>query len=324
MGFVDDVAADFLEPVGLGRTEGAVYLGLLRLPRADAARLAAAVDLPAGRLSRALANLAAAGLVTKLAGRPARYVAAPPQVALDALAQRRAGELDRLRAVTRRLAAEYERAPGGEPGDLVELIEGGPAVRHHIAQLQHAAREEVLLIDCPPYLGGAPEHNAAQFQALRRGVAYRTIYHLPTVSDTARLAQIADYAAAGEDARALPDVRMKMMIADRRTALIPLSFEASETGVRILVHRSPLLDALVACFDLLWEKAAPVGTALRGGHRDREVLALLAAGMKDAAIMRSLGMTQRTMTRRMTALLAELDATTRFQAGMNAARRGLV
>ncbi|GAA0240446.1 hypothetical protein GCM10010492_44480 [Saccharothrix mutabilis subsp. mutabilis] len=155
--------------------------------------------------------------------------------------------------MTRRLATEYERAPGGEPGDLVELIEGGPAVRHHIAQLQSAAREEVLLIDCPPYLGGAPEHNAAEFQALRRGVVYRTIYHLPSVDDPARPAQIADYAAAGEDARAL-----------------------------------------------------------------------LAAGLKDAAIMRSLGMTQRTMTRRMAALPAELDATTRFQAGLNAARRGLV
>ncbi|MFI9816601.1 helix-turn-helix domain-containing protein [Saccharothrix variisporea] len=321
---MDDVDAGFLEPVGLGRAEGAVYLRLLHRPRTDAAHLAADVGLTPARVTRVLANLGAAGLVTKLAGRPARYVAAPPQVALDALAVRRAQELDRLRTTTRRLAAEYERAPGGEPGDLVELIEGGPAVRHHIAQLQHGARDEVLLIDCPPYLGGAPEHNAAQLQALRRGVAYRTIYHLPVLDDPGRLAEITEYVEAGEDARALPDVRMKMMIADRRTALIPLSFEASETGVRILVHRSPLLDALVACFDLLWEKAAPIGTALRGTHRDRELLALLAAGMKDAAVMRSLGLTQRTMTRRMAALLDALDAGTRFQAGMNAARRGLV
>ncbi|WP_309113513.1 hypothetical protein [Saccharothrix sp.] len=90
------------------------------------------------------------------------------------------------------------------------------------------------------------------------------------------------------------------------------------------MHRSPLLDALVACFDLLWEKVAPIGTALRGAHRDAEVLTLLAAGMKDAAIMHSLGLTQRATTRRMAALPAELDATTGFQAGMNAARRGLV
>ncbi|WP_367129163.1 helix-turn-helix domain-containing protein [Saccharothrix sp. HUAS TT1] len=321
---MDAVDPGFLEPVGLGPTEGAVYLRLLRRPRVDAGALAAALDLPAGRVSRALATLSAAGLVTKLAGRPARYVSAPPQVALDALALRRTQDLDRLRAVAHGLAAEYEDAPRGEPGDLVELIEGGPAVRHHIAQLQSTAREEVLLIDCPPYLGGAPEHNAAEMQALRRGVAYRTLYHLPVLDDANRLAEITAYVEAGEDARALPDVRMKMMIADRRTALIPLSFEASETGVRILVHRSPLLDALVACFDLLWERATPIGTALRGAHRDRELLTLLAVGMKDAAIMRSLGLTQRTMTRRMAALLDELGATTRFQAGVQASRRGLV
>ncbi|MFC7616238.1 TrmB family transcriptional regulator [Actinokineospora soli] len=245
--------------------------------------------MSASGLTRAMANLIETGLATRLPGRPARYVPAPPQVALDALTTRRAEELDRLRALTRSLAARYEDAPRGGPGDLVELIEGGPAVRHHIAQIQLAAREEVLLIDCPPYLAGGPEHNVEEMQALRRGVAYRTIYHLPVLDDRARLAQIAAYTEAGEDARTLPDVRMKMMITDRRMALIPLSFEASETGSRILVHRSPLLDALIACFDMLWDRATPIGAALHAGHRDREMLALLASGMKDAAIMRSSG-----------------------------------
>ncbi|WP_033441202.1 response regulator transcription factor [Saccharothrix sp. NRRL B-16314] len=39
------------------------------------------------------------------------------------------------------------------------------------------------------------------------------------------------------------------------------------------------------------EKATPIDTARRGTHREREILALLAAGMKDAAIMRALGIT---------------------------------
>ncbi|GGS45222.1 MULTISPECIES: helix-turn-helix domain-containing protein [Actinokineospora] len=321
---MDEFDPGFLEPIGLGVAEGALYLRLLRRPRAEASELAAALGVSSGGLSRAMGNLIEAGLATRLPGRPARYVPAPPQVALDALTTRRAEQLDRLRGVTRDLAAMYEDAPRGEPGDLVELIEGGPAVRHHIAQIQLAARQEVLLIDCPPYLGGAPEHNVEELQGLRRGVVYRTIYQTPAPDDRARLAEITAYTEAGEDARTLPDVQMKMMIADRRMALIPLSFEISETGSRILVHRSPLLDALIACFDMLWERATPIGPALRSGHRDRELLTLLASGMKDAAIMRSLGITQRTMTRRMSALLDELGATTRFQAGIQANRRGLV
>lgn len=320
---MDEFDPAFLEPIGLGVTEGALYLRLLRAPRSEASELSAALGLSAGSLSRAMSHLIGAGLATRLPGRPARYVPAPPQVALDALTTQRAEQLDRLRGVTRGLAALYEDAPRGEPGDLVELIEGGPAVRHHIAQIQLAAREEVLLIDCPPYLGGVPEHNVVELQGLRRGVGYRTIYHMPALDDRERLAEISTYTEAGEDARTLPDVHMKMMIADRRVALIPLSFEMSETGSRILVHRSPLLDALVACFDMLWDRATPIGAALRTGHRDREMLALLASGMKDAAIMRALGITQRTMTRRMSALLDELGAATRFQAGVQANRRGL-
>ncbi|KOX34778.1 hypothetical protein ADK67_03060 [Saccharothrix sp. NRRL B-16348] len=321
---MDEFDPGFLEPIGLGVAEGALYLWLLRRPRAERSELTAALGMTAGSLSRAIGNLVEAGLATRLPGRPVRYVPAPPQVALDALTTRRAEQLDRLRGVTRDLAAMYEEAPRGGPGDLIELIEGGPAVRHHIAQIQLAARQEVLLIDCPPYLGGVPEHNVEELQGLRRGVAYRAIYHMPTLHDRERLAEISTYIEVGEDARTLSDVHMKMMIADRRVALIPLSFEMSETGSRILVHRSPLLDALIACFDMLWERAAPMGAALRGGHRDKELLTLLASGMKDAAIMRSLGITQRTMTRRMSALLEELGATTRFQAGIQANRRGLV
>ncbi|PSL47152.1 sugar-specific transcriptional regulator TrmB [Saccharothrix carnea] len=321
---MDEFDPGFLEPIGLGVPEGALYLWLLRRPRADRSELTAALGMTAGSLSRAIGNLVEAGLATRLPGRPVRYVPAPPQVALDALTTRRAEQLDRLRGVTRDLAARYEEAPRGGSGDLVELIEGGPAVCHHIAQIQLAARQEVLLIDCPPYLGGVPERNVEELQGLRRGVVYHTIYHMPMLHDRARLAEISTYIEAGEDARTLPGVHMKMMIADRRVALIPLSFEMSETGSRILVHRSPLLDALIACFDMLWERAAPIGAALRGGHRDKELLTLLASGMKDAAIMRSLGITQRTMTRRMSALLEELGAATRLQAGLQANRRGLV
>ncbi|SES45259.1 helix-turn-helix domain-containing protein [Actinokineospora terrae] len=321
---MDAFDVGFLEPIGLGRVEGAVYLRLLRSPRADASELAADLDVSGSRLGKAIGNLVAAGLVAKLAVRPVRYVPAPPQVAIDALALRRAEELDRLRATARDLAAAYEEAPRGHAADLIELIEGGSAVRHHIAQLQLAAQEEVLIIDCPPYLGGTPEFNVTELQALQRGVAYRSIYHMPLLDDPTRLAQVATYTEAGEQARALVDVRMKMMIADRRVALLPLSSDEPDTGARIVVHRSPLLTALVACFDLLWDRATPIGTALRGTRRDKEMLALLASGMKDAAIMRSLDITQRTMTRRMTELLDELGAATRFQAGIQANRRGLV
>jgi DNA-binding NarL/FixJ family response regulator len=57
---------------------------------------------------------------------------------------------------------------------------------------------------------------------------------------------------------------------------------------------------------------------------DRDILALLVAGAKDEAIARQLGIGVRTLHRRMQRLMTALDADTRFQAGIQATRRGWV
>ena len=58
--------------------------------------------------------------------------------------------------------------------------------------------------------------------------------------------------------------------------------------------------------------------------RDRELLTLLAAGMKDREIACTMGVTERTVGRRVTELMERLDAVTRFRAGVRAAHRGWI
>lgn len=55
---------------------------------------------------------------------------------------------------------------------------------------------------------------------------------------------------------------------------------------------------------------------------DRQLLVLLTQGMKDRAIARHLGIGERTVQRRLNRLMTELGAQTRFQAALNAVRRG--
>ena len=54
------------------------------------------------------------------------------------------------------------------------------------------------------------------------------------------------------------------------------------------------------------------------------MLAMLAAGLKDEAIARYLGVSLRTVRRRVATLMEELGAHTRFQLGSAAERRGLL
>jgi DNA-binding CsgD family transcriptional regulator len=260
---------------------------------------------------------------------------APPDLAIDALALRRQEELERLRAYARELTMAMTDPPRGGPADLVELVEGSAAVLAHLARIQLGAEQEVCIVDCPPYLTGGPAENPEQRQAMRRGVRYRAIYHAPTLEIPDRMDQILADISAGEEARAMPDVHHKMIIVDRRTAMIPLGRSDVETGARILIHPSPLLDILVTCFDMLWDGATPLAatpvppddedkaTQLDApDEQDRKLLAMLAAGMKDRATARALGVTERTVTRRITQLMRHLGAQTRFQAALQAAKRG--
>jgi DNA-binding NarL/FixJ family response regulator len=134
--------------------------------------------------------------------------------------------------------------------------------------------------------------------------------------------------AAGEQARLTENVPVKMFIADNRLGLIPLEV-AGSADASLLIHESSMLDTLIALFDLVWERAIPIhadgepsapGTG--PGDDESALLGLLAAGLTDSAIARHLGTHPRTVQRRVRELLDRLGAGTRFQAGLQAVRRG--
>jgi sugar-specific transcriptional regulator TrmB/DNA-binding CsgD family transcriptional regulator len=322
---VDGMPDILLEPVGLGAAESTLYVHVLSTPRCTTAQLSESVGMTPARMRPCLRRLVESGLVTRLAGSPARYTAAPPQVAVEALAEARRQQLEQLRTRVTALAAALPGARPGDSGDLVELVEGQAQMRHRVEQMQLGAQREMRVVDCPPYFDN-PIANPIEFQLLRRGVSCRVIYDSSGLDDKQRMAFTMACIAAGEEARTLPSVKLKMLIADRHSAMIPMDPGPNPPTAAIFVRASPLLTALATCFDLLWERATPLGATVASGElldqRDRELLAMLASGMKDSSIVRALGITQRTVTRRVGHILTVLDAQTRFQAGIQAARRG--
>ncbi len=101
----------------------------------------------------------------------------------------------------------------------------------------------------------------------------------------------------------------------------------NDEPVVLVVRPSGLLQALIGVFETLWTLGIPV-TDIGGEQglpeRDRAILTLMAAGATDEAIARRLDMSRRTVVRRIASLLDKLGATTRFQAGVQAAKRGLL
>jgi len=99
----------------------------------------------------------------------------------------------------------------------------------------------------------------------------------------------------------------------------------------LLVRSSALLDALYALFESLWDRAVPVSLdrdrALKTSadvaglaEGAREILRLMAAGLNDKAIAHELGISMRTLNRRISELMTQLNARSRFQIGWIASR----
>ena len=130
--------------------------------------------------------------------------------------------------------------------------------------------------------------------------------------------------ALGEDLHVVDELPAGITIADDKVAVLHL-YEEEEEGagadVTTLVTRHPgLIEVIGHIFEGLWRASTPVllQEADRDGRSNEQELLLsyLSTGMKDDAMARALGVSPRTLARRMRELLDDLGVQTRFQAGL--------
>jgi DNA-binding CsgD family transcriptional regulator len=163
----------------------------------------------------------------------------------------------------------------------------------------------------------------AEPATMARGVRYRVLIdreflQMPGGSDI-----VAQALEEGEDVRFAPRVPIKMIIADRELGMLPLLSDQNTAAASVLVHASGMLDAMIALFDEVWRHSQPVAGAAESSleELDQRVLLLLLAGLTDHAIASSLGLSARTVQRRIRYLMDLAGVDTRVQLGWHAARK---
>ncbi|MFI1394659.1 helix-turn-helix domain-containing protein [Streptomyces sp. NPDC020681] len=320
-----------LAALGVAADDELLYRALLARPGATVAELAAATGWDTARVRRRTRSLEKRGMLTRVPSRPVRFTPAPPDVAIEVLALQRQEEIERARLVAASLTEEFHSGRHAEGGPPVQVLSGREAIAQRFFQTQQSTRHEVLILDRPPYVAEPIDKQiAVQCRLLERGVRYRTIYDHRSLESPEQLAVCRELAHRGEESRVLAEIPLKLVIADRRVALVPFVLP-TEREVMVL-QASALLDALVVFFEMLWGRAVPLwATGERSpaderefSYDDEQLLALSASGLTDQAIARRLGVAQRTVERRMRRIMNLLGARTRFQAGLQAANRGVL
>lgn len=322
------------ETVGIPEGEARVYEALIPQAHATVESLASRVNFTTAKTARALVSLAERGLVTRMPGRPARYLAVEPSLAGSVLIAKREHELRLLQQHLNRLEETFrtEASAGGADGNF-EVIEGAPKIWRTFVRVQRAARHEVRGFDKPPYFVPAGEHgddgpNLDERRHLAAGVvAYRVVYDQEAVSIPGRLTNIWDGIRNGERARVAASLPVKLVLCDDTMAVM-CSPGDIQNAVAYLIHPSSLLDMASGLFEAIWDRAVPlnrsesIDSAPEVDAIDQRLLGLLASGATDAAIARAFGWSMRTVQRHIHDLMEKIGARTRFQLGMEAVNRG--
>ena len=314
---------DMAGHAGLDPADIDVFRALLARPETLAADLdPAAVD-----------RLEALGLVRR--GVDGALAALPPHRPLLAEAHRAQSRADALRETAETLRAEFHRRPGAAR-DAVEVVVGGPEIIGAAVQIARQARRLVRGFDRGPYFHAGSLPDDAQSRSWTRGVPWRVVYEGRSLQAEPPERWEHLGSTPGETGRILPRLPFKLLIADDEAALVGLAGAAGQ-GEALVVRGSLLVDAFVRLFELQWELALPIADVARGGddradglggdvltEEERRLVAMLSSGMTDEAMARAIGLSHRTVQRRLADLARRVGAEGRFQLGVQAARRGRV
>jgi DNA-binding CsgD family transcriptional regulator len=169
----------------------------------------------------------------------------------------------------------------------------------------------------------------ANLYSLRRGIKTRAVYQHTALRDRASRSYLHELADNGAKIRFASLVPGRSLVVDRTVALLPIP--TSDPGRHgLAVVREPNVVAwVIATFEQLWAEAAPFEDVINRQQDETEfdqtlsaILRLMAEGEKDEAISRRLSISVRTCRRHIADYMAQVGATSRFQAGVIAARSG--
>ncbi|MFE9207036.1 helix-turn-helix domain-containing protein [Micromonospora sp. NPDC007230] len=327
-----------LDVIGLTPGEEQLYRSLVQLTTARVEELVERLRRPRAEVVAQLEALRGKGLVLPIGPEPdAPLRPLAPDVPLGEALLRRQEALEAARSAVTQLTEEYRAGMRRHDADhLVEVITGARVLRERLRDAQNGARVEVLWFCRANPLAMPGQDNVEEFDALARGVRYRAIYEREMLLEPGGLEDIERGVRAGEQARVLDRLPVRLAIVDGRTAICPLvpDRESGEPSAAV-IGRSQLLDALIALFESYWRISTPLrssappvdGPAVDGYRPDPDevrLLALFVAGVPDKSIASQLGVSRRTVQRRLADLMTVAGVDTRPGLAFQAARRGWI
>jgi len=142
-----------LEPLGIDELEEGAYRALLTHGIATAKEIAATLALTLRKAQQLLDGIESKGLASHSPERPRRYIAVPPELAIEALVGQRQVVLERARSTIPELKRQAANSANAKaPEQSVEVITSHAALGQILAHLRQTVQEEVIGFQRAPWL----------------------------------------------------------------------------------------------------------------------------------------------------------------------------
>jgi DNA-binding CsgD family transcriptional regulator len=176
---------------------------------------------------------------------------------------------------------------------------------------------------------GTERMQVANAYSVNQGVKSRLLYQDAALRDRPTRAHLDTLAEQGARIRVAASLPGRSWVIDGKVALLPIPSPIPDHRGLAIVRQPTVVQWVIATFEQLWSEAIPIDEVIGGTQGDPEVdrtrsaiLRLLAEGEKDEAISRRLAISVRTTRRHIAEYMTQVGASSRFQAGVIAAKTG--
>jgi HTH-type transcriptional regulator, sugar sensing transcriptional regulator len=248
-----------LTRLGLTSYEAKAYLALIKRDSYTAAQVARQAALPRQRIYDVLASLVQKGLAVARPGTVVKYSATPPEIAINMLVQAHRQELLEMeqggRAMVEQLKPAYVAGQAHtDPLEYIEVLRDRRAINERFAELQAQVKNEILVFTKPPY-ATPPQENVEGLDVSRTHEA-RAVYEFGVFDDPEVAEGVRQFIEAGEDARFVPELPLKLVIIDETIVMFGMEDPvAGESELTIMVVEHPSLAGILKiAFSTVWEQ----------------------------------------------------------------------
>jgi sugar-specific transcriptional regulator TrmB len=263
----DHGTVERLVRLGLTTYEARAYTTLVRRDSFTAAQIARTAGLPRQRIYDVLASLVEKGLASARPGTVVKYAALAPGFAVERLvAGRRAAmtalELD-ASDVIGRLGPEFQAGRAhSDPMEYIEVLRDRGAINERFVELMASVKKEILVFTKPPY-ATPPQENVEGIEVARTHAA-RSVYELDVLDNEAMARGIKRFIDAGEEARFVEHVPLKLVIIDEATVLFGMQdpMAGAEDLTIMVVEHPALAQTLKLAFNRVWDRGLEFDEAM--------------------------------------------------------------